>query len=135
MDKGEGRCGNGGNDKKETRWPRAPGSYAYLKNFRRGLLHQRKRALRDMQADEDDKRSEAQRRWLWILQKQYFLDYCREMIFDEPVTLEGKETTQYGSMAETARRRLTKEENRWNTAFIEQGAEGQRRGFAWVATP
>ena len=57
MDKGEGLCGNGGNDKKETRWPRAPGSYAYLKNFRRGLRHQRERALRDMQADEDDKKA------------------------------------------------------------------------------
>ena len=90
MDKGEGRCGNGGNDKKETRRPRAPGSYAYLKNFRRGLLHQRKRALRDMQADEDDKKGDAQHRWLWILQKQYFLDYCNEMIWGEAVTLEGK---------------------------------------------
>ena len=134
MDKGEGRCGNGGNDKKETRWPRAPGSYAYLKNFRRGLLHQRKRALRDMQADEDDKKSEAQRRWLWIMQKHYFLDYCHEMIFDEPVTLEGKET-QYGSMEENARRGLTEEEVRWNTKFIKQEAGEQRRGFALVATP
>ena len=57
MDKGEGLCGNGGKGKKGTRWPREEGSYAYLKNFRRGLLHQRKRALRDMQADEDDKKA------------------------------------------------------------------------------
>ena len=135
MDKGEGLCGNGGKGKKGTRWPREEGSYAYLKNFRRGLRHQRERALRDMQADEDDKKSEAQRRWLWILQKQYFLDYVDEMIFDEPVTLEGKETTQYGSMAETARRRLTKSEVLWNTQFIKQEAVQQRRGFALAATP
>ena len=51
MDKGEGLCGNGGKGKKGTRWPREEGSYAYLKNFRRGLRHQRERALRDMQAD------------------------------------------------------------------------------------
>ena len=57
------------------------------------------------------------------------------MIFDEPVTLEGKETTQYGSMAETARRRLTEEEVLWNTKFIKQEAVEQRRGFALVATP
>ena len=57
MDKGEGFCGNGGKGKKGTRWPREEGSYAYLKNFRRGLCHQRERALRDMQADEDDKKA------------------------------------------------------------------------------
>ena len=57
------------------------------------------------------------------------------MIFDVPVTLEGKETTQYGSMEETARRGLTELEVRWNTKFIKQEAVEQRRGFALVATP
>ena len=57
MDKGEGLCGNGGKGKKGTRWAREEGSYAYLKNFRRGLRHQRERALRDMQADEDEKKA------------------------------------------------------------------------------
>ena len=56
------------------------------------------------------------------------------MIFDEPVTLEGKET-QYGSMEENARRGLTEEEVRWNTKFIKQEAVEQRRGFALAATP
>ena len=57
------------------------------------------------------------------------------MIFDEPVTLEGKETTQCGSMEDIARRGLTEEEVRWNTKFIKQEAREQRRGFALVATP
>ena len=90
--------------------------------------------MRDMQADGDDKKSEAQRRWLWILQKQYFLDYCHEMIWDEAVTWEGEEM-QHGSMGETARRCLTEQEVRWNTKFIKQEAGEQRRGFALVATP
>ena len=103
MDKGEGLCGNGGKGKKGTRWAREEGSYAYLKNFRRGLRHQRKRALRDMQADEDDKKGDAQHRWLWILQKQYFLDDCNEMIWDRAVTQQGTEM-QYGSMEHGAHR-------------------------------
>ena len=122
MDKGEGLCGNGGKGKKGTRWPREEGSYAYLKNFRRGLRHQRERALRDIEADEDDKKSEAQRRWLWILQKQYFLGYCNEMIWDEAVTQQGKDM-KYGSMAPNAMRCLRKQEIRWNAALIKQEAE------------
>ena len=68
MDKGKG-----GKGKKGTSWAREPGSYPYLKNFRKGLRFQRERALREMEAAPDAETArDANDRWCWILQKQYF---------------------------------------------------------------
>ena len=124
MDKGKG-----GKGKKGTHWAREPGTYPYLKNFRRGLRFQRERALRDMHAAPDDEKSAAQDRWCWALQKKWFFDHCNEIIVARAVTQQGTEM-QYGSMGPKARRCLTKEEIRWNAAFIEEEAEEQRRGSA-----
>ena len=49
MDKGKG-----GKGKKDTSWPREPGTLPYLKNFRKGLRFQLERAFREMEAAPDD---------------------------------------------------------------------------------
>ena len=62
MDKGKG--------KKGTSWPREVGTRPYLKNFRKGLRHQRERCVRELEAARDDATArDAEDRWRWILEK------------------------------------------------------------------
>ena len=79
MDKGKG-----GKGKKGTSWARDVGTFPYLKNFRKGLRHQRERCERELEAaaaaiDVATAR-DATDRWLWILEKQEILDIYNEMV-------------------------------------------------------
>ena len=93
------------------------GTYAYLKNFRKGLHHQRERCEREL-AEATDARDAATAadcndRLRWIRRKQHFLDRRNEMVWDRPVWQNGREM-EFGSLEPAARRRLTNEKIRWN---------------------
>ena len=63
--------GKGGKGKKGTSWARNVGTFPYLKNFRKGLRHQRERCEREWAAAPDDATArDAADRWHWILEKQ-----------------------------------------------------------------
>ena len=125
MDKGKG-----GKGKKGTSWPRELGTYPYLKNFRKGLHHQRQRCEREWAAAPDDATArDATHRWHWILEKQHRLDNRHEMVRGMPVTQQGRHRT-YGSLEPAARRRLTDAEIRWNAELIEAEGLQQRHGSA-----
>ena len=114
------------------------GSYSYLKNFRKGLAHQRERCERDRAAAraarDDATARDATDRWLWILEKQDILDIYNEMVWDMPVTQHGMQMKEYGSLAPAARRRLTDAEIRWNAELIEAEGLQQRRGGSTAAS-
>ena len=71
------------------------GTYAYLKNSRKGLHYQRERCLRDLAAATDARdaatAAECNDRLLWIREKQDFLDTRNEMVLDRPVTQRGRQ--------------------------------------------
>ena len=114
--------GKGGKGKKGTSWARQVGTYAYLKNFRKGLRYQRERCERELEAaaaaSDVATARDATDRWLWIFEKQEILDIYNEMVWDMPVTQHGWQI-EYGSLAAAARRRLTDDEIRWNADLIE----------------
>ena len=86
-----------------------------MKNFRKGLKHQRERCARDLAAatDAGDAATAAacKARLRWIHEKQAFLDTRHEMIWDMPSMQDGREV-EFGSLAPAARRRLRDEEIR-----------------------
>ena len=131
--------GKGGKGKKGTSWAREVGTYAYLKNFRKGLHYQLERCERELEAaaaaNDDATARDATDRWLWILEKQEILDIYQEMVWDMPVTQLGVQVKEYGSLERDARRRLTPAEIRWNAELIEAEGLQQRRGpasSAWL---
>ena len=82
--------GKGGTGKNWTSWPRRhPGTRAYLKNYRKGLHHQRGQAWRAMEAALDDAKNVAQGRYYWVLEKQGELDNDHVMVFEPPDMQEG----------------------------------------------
>ena len=120
--------GMGGKGKKGTSWARDVGTFPYLKNFRKGLRHQREWCEREWAAAPDDATArDATDRWLWILEKQDILDIHNEMVWDMPVTQHGRQM-EYGSLEPAARRRLTDAEIRWNAELIEAEGLQQRHG-------
>ncbi|MDA8583980.1 hypothetical protein N9L68_07085 [bacterium] len=126
--------GKGGKGNKWTSWAREVGTYAYLKNFRKGLRYQRERCERELEAaaaaiDAAIARA-ATERWLWILEKQDILDKNHEMVWGMPVTHHGMQMKEYGSLERAARRRLTNAEIRWNAELIEAERLQQRHGSA-----
>ena len=132
--------GKGGKGKKRTSWAREVGTYAYLKNFRKGLRYQRERCERELEAaaaaiDVATAR-DATDRWLWILEKPLQpLPIHHEMVWGRPVTQHGRQMKEYGSLEPSARRLLTDAEIRWNAGLIEAGGLQQRRGpasSAWL---
>ena len=124
----------GGKGKKGTSWARQVGTYAYLKNFRKGLRYQRERCERELEAAAAAADAAAARdatnRWLWILEKQDSLDIHNEMVWDRPVTQPGRQMKKYGSLERAARRRLTDAEIRWNAELIEAEGLQRRHGSA-----
>ena len=129
MDKGKG-----GKGKKGTSWARQVGTYAYLKNFRKGLRYQRERCERELvaaaAAADAAAARDATNRWLWILEKQEILDIYHEMVWGMPVTQQGMQVKEYGSLERDARRRVTPAEIRWNAELIEAERLQQRHGSA-----
>ena len=97
------------------------GTYACLKNFRKGLKHQRERCFRELAAATDAgdaaTAADCNGRLRWIHEKQAFLDTRNEMVTDMPVMRNGRQR-EYGSLEPAARRRLTNEEIRWNAEMI-----------------
>ena len=135
MHKGKGGKGKKGKGKGKnwTSWAREVGTRQYLKNFRKGLRWQLERAVVEMVAAPDD--IAARDRWYWVITKWKSLDYGHEMVKGGPVMQEGRQM-QYADLKKMADMRcLTKEEIRWNAAFMEQEAEEQRRDSASAATP
>ena len=63
------------------------------------------------------------------MKKQDALDNRNEMIWDMPVTQDGRQPA-YGSLATAARRRLTDDEIRWKAELIEAEGLQQRHGSA-----
>ena len=93
---GKGKRGGG------SPWKiREIGTFAYLKNFRKGLLYQLKRCTSDLEAatvrSDAAEAFESQHRLFWIQAKQQYLDVQHEMIFDKPSWQNGREL-EYGSM-------------------------------------
>ena len=115
------------------------GSYAYLKNFRKGLQHQRERCERELAEAKDardvEKAIKRNDRLRWIHQKQDFLDRDNEMVWDMPVMQDGIEVP-FGSLDPAARRELTDEEIGWNAQMIEDErlSHHARRGSASAAS-
>ena len=102
----------------------ATGTYAYLKNFRKGLRHQRERCELDLQGalPGGDRESAAtaaaaRKRLLWIHEKQIYLDTHHEMIIDQAGIWMG-ELADFGSLEPDARRPLSVDEIRWNREMI-----------------
>ena len=118
MVKGNGGKGKG---KKGSSWFREPGTYAYVKNFRKGLHHQRERCERELhearEALDDATAASLAERLQHILEKQDALDTHNVLVTDRP----------------PCRRRLTVEEIRFNGMLIREEALQQRR--ATPATP
>jgi hypothetical protein len=48
----KGAKGRGGKGRGRPSWPRELGTHAYLKNFRKGLRHQRERCSRELALDQ-----------------------------------------------------------------------------------
>ena len=126
--------GKGGKGKMGTSWARAVETFPYLKNYRKGLRHQRERCEREWEAaraaGDDATARDATDRWLWIIEKQEILDFYNEMVWDVPVTQHGMLMKTYGNLDPDARRRLTPAEIRWNAELIEAEWRQQRRGSA-----
>ena len=102
------------------------GTYAYLKNFRKGLAHQYQRCKAQMEAaDESAETAESHRKRLaWIEQKQIRLDRYHEMILDRPGMWMGEEQP-YGNM--NPFRQLSEQEIEWNRELREEERNQQPR--------
>ena len=132
VEMGKGAKGEG---KNRTSRAREVGTHAYLKNFRKGLRHQRERCSRELALDQLAATArELDDRWHWILEKQDSLDNRNEMVWDMPVTQHGMQM-EYGSLQPAARRRLTDAEIRWNAELIEDERLQQPRGSASAPPP
>jgi hypothetical protein len=132
VEMGKGAKGEG---KNRTSRAREVGTHAYLKNFRKGLRHQRERCSRELALDQLAATArELDDRWRWILEKQDSLDNRNEMVWDMPVTQHGMQM-EYGSLQPAARRRLTDAEIRWNAELIEDEKLQQPRGSASAPPP
>ena len=77
------------------------GSYAYLKNFRKGLRYQRERCLHAA-TDAGDAATAADcgDRLRWIREKQVFLDTRNEMVWDRPARQNDRQM-DFGSLPPT----------------------------------
>ena len=95
------------------------GTWAYLKNFRKGLAHQYQKCKAQMEsADECAATAELHRKRLaWIEEKQIRLDTFHEMIVDRPGIWMG-EPQQYGNM--NPFRQLSGQEIEWNRELCEE---------------
>ena len=71
------------------------GDFPHLKNFRKGLQHQRWRCAREIKEAEDRQDAataeELKERLEWIHLKQHFLDHDNVMVWDQPCVIGGKE--------------------------------------------
>ena len=127
--------------REQQQWqPREVGTYWYLKNYRRGLLHQMGRCQSDIIAatarGDSAAGDEAHGRLWWIVEKQRRLDQENEMVFDKPSWHNGRELP-YGGLQDNARRFLTPQEIDWNESLIfEEGAAPPRasRGTQTVSS-
>ena len=111
------------------------GTYSYLKNFRKGLLHQKDRCLREL-AKSRDKATAAdlERRFDWIHAKIDALNRRHQMICDKAFVWPDGRERWYGSMEPDAMRPLTDKEIRWNNSLIrEEHAAVDRAGPAATA--
>ena len=97
------------------------GTFAYLKNFRKGFLHQMARCRSQLAAatarGDLAAVQEAQHRLDWIFEKQRRLDVQHEMVTDKPSWQNGR-MLPYGSLEYSARRVLTAAEIEWNEELI-----------------
>ena len=118
MAKGKGGKGNDKGGHGGGLWSRPVGTRAYLKNYRKGLQHQAKRAEEDCLWQRNTEDAEAaHNRLQWILQKQYALDVLGEMIVDKPWKHGGWDLP-YGRLDSDAKRPLTQDEISWNEEFM-----------------
>ena len=97
------------------------GTFAFLKNFRKGLRHQMARCNSQLAAatacGDPSAAQEAQHRLDWIFEKQRRLDVDHDMVHDKPSWHFGREL-EYGSLQDDARRLLTAQEIDWNEVLF-----------------
>ena len=81
------------------------GTWAYLKNFRKGLRHQASRCKSELEAAEArgdvSAAAELQHRLDWIFAKQRYLDVEHVMVLDKPSWQHGR-ALEYGGLQEDA---------------------------------
>ena len=105
------------------------GTYAHLKNFRKGLAHQLERCESELSAATASHNwqgeEEAKHRLQWIYEKYRRLDTLpHEMITDKPAWGCGR-MQNYGSLDADAIRHLTRDEIGWNEQLIvQEGNDG-----------